>query len=210
MSNKKIEFTQEDWDFIGDYVDKVMESKGIDASLENQLGKKEPDVYDRQGYFGEYAIHKFFGVEMPDFIPIPTRKDMVLGYKGKELVCDIKSSIWRKDDGFDKYDVMPVWEQSINYNEWMHDLAEKGQTTRETKKGEEIPVVPVDAYIAVKVDWSDKDYREPKWAEIYGIITWEKFLKKQEDFAFPNGNTSPAVNTEEMMYLGNEFEYISS
>lgn len=208
---QRMEFSQEDWDFIGEYVDTVMEVKGREESLRNQLGSREPDVYDRQGYFAEYAIHKYFGIDMPEFDPVPTRQDLVLGYKDMELVCDVKSSIWNKDDGVGRYNVMTVWEKSVNYNKWMHDLAKKGQTTRTTKKGEVIPVVPVDAYIAVKVDWSDSEYREPKWADILGIISWENFLENQELFTFPSGKTSPAVAIEHFRFLGkNDFEFISS
>ena len=198
MSNSKIVFTQEDKDFILDYAQTVMEHKGEEKSLEKQLGKGKPIDYVIKGYAGEYAIHKFYGQEMPPFDPHYTKKDIILSKDGKEYVCDIKTSIWWNKDEGGWYKVLTVPQFIINQNK---ENIEKNKSIQEEESKMEV----IDAYIAVEVDYKNMD-----WAEIHGIISWKSFLEHQETHLFKGGKTCPSVAIKHFRYLGDDLEYVCS
>lgn len=47
----------------------------------------------KKGFTGELAVHKYFGLPYQfDFDPHYRKDDIVLGYKGHRVVCDVKAS----------------------------------------------------------------------------------------------------------------------
>ena len=180
----KIKLTQEDKDWIEDYTQRFYEHKGKETSLKKQPYKGDDPLYpDRKGYTGEYVIHKFFGVEMPDFNPEYTKRDMLLGYKGSRLICDIKTTVYTNYGDSSHCEALTVSQGVFNSN-----LDER----------------KIDVFIGVQLN------KELSIAEIHGVISWEKFLKIQEPFVFKDGGKAPSVPVSELLYLSNDFKYLES
>jgi len=180
----RIILTEEEMALMADYAKRFYEHKGEQTSKKKQFYQGDDPLYpDKKGFTAEFAVHKFFGVEMPDFNPEYTKKDMLLGYKGKELVCDIKSTIYSRKDEGGYYKALTINEGVYNSN-----LREK----------------EIDAFIGVEV-WKDLTT-----VELHGIISWENFLKHKERFEFNNGGYAPCVPITELMLLSKDFTYLES
>ena len=179
----KIEITPKDREFITDYAQRFLEHKGVDTSLKTQVGSGDPLQYDIKGYAGEFVVHKFFGVEMPDFDPYYTKRDMLLEYLKKRYVCDIKTTVYSVQlDG--------AWTKILSINDRIF------QSNLQNKS--------IDAFIAVEID------KEVTKGEILGIISWETLLKHKKTYTFKNGSQVPCVEIEYLKPLDNNFKYIES
>lgn len=179
----RIEITHLDKEFIVDYAQRFLEHKGVETSLKNQMGKGDPLQYDIKGYAGEFVMHKFFGVEMPDFDPHYTKRDMLLGFRDKRIVCDIKTTVYTVLlDG--------VWTKILSINDKIF------QSNLQNKW--------IDAFIAVEID------KEVTYGDVLGIISWESLLKNKKMNTFSNGNKVPCVEITNLKPLSNEFKYIES
>ncbi len=181
----KYTFTFEEQQFIKDYAERFFKHKGKASSDKYKRSSSSGLAIDIKGYSGELAVHKFFMVKMPDFNPEYTKKDMLLGFNGTEIVCDIKTSIYSKPDGWGgRYKVMGMANNVYDAN-------------KENKK--------IDAFIAVDMK------RDNTEAEILGIILWEDFVKHHERIAVgQKGDIIPCVNIKHLEEMGDYFEYISS
>jgi len=94
----KIYLNQQEVDFVKNYAERFCEHKGKESSDKYKQGSDTALAYDIKGYSGEFAVHKHFGVDMPDFNPEYTKRDMVISYGEIQLSCDIKTSIYSKED----------------------------------------------------------------------------------------------------------------
>lgn len=169
-----------------------MAHKGEETSRKEQMGGKDPIEYVKKGFAGEYAVHIFFDKEMPPFRPVFTVVDMILAREGVEYNCDIKTTIYER--GGEKFLVVKpnLYQRNL-------DNIEFNKKVVDPKLKKEV----IDAYIAVEID------KNGDWAEIHGIISWEKFLKHQETFSFGR-DKSPSVNLKHVRGLQGDLEYVSS
>ena len=178
-----IEITREDLDFIKDYAKGVLKHKGVDTSLKFQYGKGEPLQYDIKGYTGEFVVHKHFGITMPEYNPEYTKKDILLDHNGKQLVCDIKTTVYPAKLLYGWGKILTVGEKIVESNQM-------------DKK--------IDAFIAVDIN---KDYTA---ADILGIISWERFVALKKTHSFSNGGSAPFVPVTELTELTDDFTYLGS
>lgn len=177
--------TQEEQQFIKAYAERFCEYKGEESSEKNKRGSDTALAYDIKGFSGELAIHKHFLVRMPDFDKRYSKRDMLIGFDDKKLVCDIKTSIYSKGDYWgNRYKVMGIYQGVYNSN---------------------IEKKEIDIFIAVEMNWNNTE------ADILGIISWKQFLKNKEIITFSkSSDTIPCVNIKYLSQIGDEFTYIKS
>jgi hypothetical protein len=86
-----LKLTQVEIEKIKDYAQRFLEHK---EGKSVKIGEKDDLYYDIMGFTGEFLVHKHFGREFEWGFDREQRfDDIVLLYKDKGVVCDVKSSL---------------------------------------------------------------------------------------------------------------------
>lgn len=141
---KYIQLTEEENAKILDMAQRMVKFK--EDKLNLKQGAKDDVYYNRMGFSGELAVHKYFNVPYKyQFQKSRTLVDIMLKYEGVPKICDIKTNdvAWLR---------VPEWHID-NPDKWL-------------KKGEKPP------QIYIFVEMQDPDFYE---FAIHGIISKKRF-----------------------------------